>query len=84
MHYQYFDPALIELRREITHHPDLQVILVAQESTDIYIHICEIAAYCGIVLDGTYTQEDVLELCTKMTEKLIAKRTLVINSQSLH
>jgi hypothetical protein len=56
MHYHYFDKELLNLRREITHHPDLQVILVAQESTDLYIHLAEIAAYVGMVLDGTYSR----------------------------
>jgi hypothetical protein len=78
MHYHYFDKELLNLRREITHHPDLQVILVAQESTDLYIHLSEIAAYVGMVLDGTYSREDILELCDKMTKKLYEKRTSVI------
>lgn len=78
MYHHYFEKELIDLRREIANHPDLLVILAGQTNTDIYVHIAEIAAYCDMVLDGTYSMEDVLKLCVIMTERLINRRTIIV------
>ena len=78
MYYHYFEPELIELRKEIANHPDLMTILAVQTNTDIYVHIAEIAAYCDMVLDGTYSMEDVLKLCVIMTERLINRRAIIV------
>ena len=75
----YFPQALIELNEETALHPDLKIRLDAQENKDIYITINEIAAFLGIVLEGMYTQEDILKLCTDMTLKLRARRSLIIH-----
>lgn len=78
MYHVYFEDELINLRRELQNHPDLQVILYAQEVHDIYIHIAEIAAYLGVALNGTFTKKEVLELCDMFTKLLIAKRTIIL------
>ena len=76
MYHQYFEPELLELRAEITHHPDLLLILQAQANTDIYIQLCEISAFCGVVLDGFYTKDDMLKICKTCTDQLRKKRVL--------
>lgn len=75
---EFFPEPLIQLRQEIDHHPDLLVLLSVQSDKDVYIQISEIAAYCDIVLDGTYTREDIVELCELCIKRLQAKRTIMV------
>ena len=74
MYHHYFEPELIELRKEIANHPDLMTILAVQTNTDIYVHIAEIAAYCEVVLDDWYTPNDLDKLCDILWNKLREKR----------
>lgn len=80
MYHVYFEQELLDLRTELDNHPDLMNILRLQPNQDIYIHLCEIAAHLGIILDGRYTKDDILELCAIFTKKLIEKRTITIYS----
>ena len=41
---------------------------------DIYIQLCEISAFCGVVLDGTYTKEDIIKVCKLCTDVLRSRR----------
>jgi len=75
MHHVYYEQELLDLRTELDFHPDLTVILRVQQIQDIYIHICEIAAYLGIGLDGTFTKDEILKLCKTFTNLLYVKRT---------
>lgn len=75
---EYFPEPLLQLREEIEHHPDLKVILLAQQESDIYVQLAEIALYCGILLNATYSREDVLKLCEIMTAHLYKKRAITI------
>ena len=76
--YEFFLEALTVLRVEIDNHPALLKILAAQEDKDVYIQISEIAAYCGIVLEGTYTRDDVIKLCDKLVGELKKKSSILI------
>lgn len=76
MYHVYFEEELINLRRELQHHPDLQVILYAQQVHDIYVHIAEIGAYLGVAINGTFTKQEILDLCDMFTKLLVAKRVL--------
>lgn len=76
---EMFPEELIALHQEVMHHPSLLVLLAGQADKDIYIQICEIAAYCGIIVHGDYTGEDMLELCTKLIEHLQKKRIIVVH-----
>lgn len=84
MYYQYFSDNVIALLTEIRKHPDLMTILAVQQNPDPHIHLAEIAAYCGILLDATYTPEDIDKLCGIMVNKLQEKRVIVIHSTSSH
>ena len=77
MHYQYFPEEQIALMQEIQNHPDLLTILAVQQH-DPHLHLAEIAAYCNILLDGTYTAEDINKLCDIMTRKLQEKRAIIV------
>lgn len=76
--YELFPEPLNQLRVEIENHPDLLTILHLQQDKDVYIQISEIAAYCGIILEGDYTRDDMIGLCQKCLDHLVAKRSLVL------
>lgn len=76
--YSYFPQELIELHQEIHKHPTLLQLLHDQEDKDVYIQLAEIATYCRVLVDGDYTYEDMLGLCTLLTRKLQSARTLLI------
>lgn len=78
MYHEYFETELIELRKEIENHPELMMILQAQQSPDIYVHIAEIAAYCNVLLDGTYSKEDILAICEECRKRLKNKREIIV------
>jgi hypothetical protein len=77
---EMFPEELIALREEIQKHPDLLVILHGQPDKDVYIQINEIAAWAGVVLDGTYTQDDIVKLCGVLVEQLQKRRTIHVQS----
>jgi hypothetical protein len=78
MYHVYFEDELLNLRKELCNHADLQIILRLQPIQDIYIHLAEIAAYLGVAINGTFTQSEVLDLCDMFTKLLVAKRTIFI------
>jgi len=78
MYHVYFEDELLNLRKELCNHADLQVTLRLQPIQDIYIHLAEIAAYLGVAINGTFTQSEVLDLCDMFTKLLVAKRTILI------
>jgi hypothetical protein len=75
---QMFPEELITLNEETAKHPKLGELLASQPNRDPYILLCEVAAYCGIVLDGEYTYKDVLEICDKLVRQLQSMRTIII------
>jgi len=75
---EFFPESLQELRVEIGYHQVLQQRLNDQEDKDIYIQLSEIAAHCGMLLNGDYTRSDILELVDIMLQKLKAMRTPLI------
>ena len=75
---EWFPPELQVLREEIQFHPDLLKILHDQEDKDVYVAISEISAYCGVVLDGAYSRDDIINLCALLIRKLQAMRTPLI------
>lgn len=79
LHVEMFPDELIALHQEIHHHPSLLVLLAGQADKDIYIQICEIAAYCGVIVHGDYTKEDMLSLCEKLIEHLQKKRIITVH-----
>lgn len=76
--FDYFPQELIDLRIEIQKHPELLKILHEQEDKDVYIQIMEIASYCKILVMGEYTRDDMLNLCTMLTQKLMSMRTILV------
>jgi hypothetical protein len=54
--------------------PDMDVIRTAEEGLGF------IAAYVGIMLEGDYLMEDLLNCCDAIRERLEERRTIYINS----
>jgi hypothetical protein len=75
---QFFPQQMLDLHREIQHHPPLLKLLHDQDNKDVYIQLMEIATYCEIVVIGTFTHQDILDLASKCTSKLYAMRTSII------
>lgn len=78
--YELFEQELIDLNQEVAFHPDLQEILRQQTEKDFYVQLADIAALCGVILEGDYTKGDVLRLCTILTKKLYERRTGIMIS----
>lgn len=70
-----FDEELVELNEEVAKHPDLMQRLRQQDNRDVYVLLAEIAAYCSVILDDTYTHDDIKALCLMLKEELYKKRT---------
>lgn len=78
--YELFEPELQALNQEVSYHPDLMEILAGQAEKDVYVQLAEVASFCKVVLDGEYSKDDILKLCTLLTEKLYQRRTgIMIN-----
>lgn len=75
---EYFDQELIELQEEIFQHPQLCNLLQNHPAGEIESRFAEIAAYCGILLDGGYTPEDFPRIAKLCTHKLREKRVQLI------
>lgn len=79
MHHEMFPEVFIELQAEIQQHEQLLInLLQLPKDSPMEVKLGEVAAYCQIVLDGMYTQEDVEKLCGILLKKLKQKRTPLI------
>lgn len=75
MHIVLFDPRRIALQEELKNHPEL-CKLIANHPADQFEHrLAEIAAYCDVLLDDYYTQDELSNLCELLTSRLVDKRT---------
>ena len=83
---EMFSEARIRLSREVARHDKLCEVLRPLEGEDFEIKLAAIAAYCGVVVDGAYTQREIDALCDKLLDRLYKKRTglLVLVGKTLH
>lgn len=75
IHIEMFPQPWIDLNEEVAKHPALMKILSEQQQKDPYILLADIALYCGVALDGTYTNADIETLCELLRKQLYMKRT---------
>lgn len=74
-HLNIFPDEVINLQREIAHyHPKLQERLANHPAHEWEVKLAEIGSYCSVILDGDYTEEDVVRLCGLLEKKLITMR----------
>lgn len=70
----YFPDSYINLQKEIPNHPDLVKLLENQPNELFEVRLAEVAAYCGVILDGYYIPKQLEELCEILESHLILKR----------
>ena len=75
---EIFPQQVLDLHTEVRKHPDLMRILHDQENKDVYIQILEVATHCEIAVTGTYTHQDILDLCAMLTKKLYSMRSIIV------
>jgi len=67
---EYFAPARIALQQELRYHPDLIEKLQGQPVDEFEMRLAEIAAHCGVILDGEYLPADLDKLCDILVQRL--------------
>ena len=76
----YFHESIVELNRELHHHPDLEKLVAKY---DAHMQLSEIlaivAAYCGISLDAMFTVNELYQLSHKLVLLLKKKREIIIS-----
>lgn len=71
MYNEYFSNTFIVLNEELQNHPALLInLLQLPKDSPVEMKLGEIAAFCGIILDGMYTPEQVEELCEECIKRL--------------
>ena len=83
MQLEFFSEHRIALNQEVLQHPELQALLGTHPVDAFEERLGEVAAYCGIIVDGYYTQEDIDKLCGILVRKLRDKRSIIILPDSL-
>lgn len=78
MRFEMFPPGHIALSRELGTglHPKLEVLLNNHPVNELDIRLAEIASYCQVVLDATYTLEERDRLCFILAGRLEALREI--------
>jgi len=75
---ELFPQEILDLHTEVRKHPDLLQKLYDQDNKDVYIQILEVATHCEIAVAGTFTHQDMLNLCTMLTKKLYSMRSIIV------
>lgn len=79
MRLEYFSEALQELNRELPNHPLLVAQLKTYMPSDDGGRIGEIAAFCNVAMDGTYSPEDLEGLYSILVHKLKDLRKIIVH-----
>lgn len=78
IHKQLFPPAILALQQEVLHHPTLLKLLENHPSSEFEVRFAEIAAYCNVLMDDEYTEEDFCRIAEILIQKLRSKRISII------
>jgi|ERR1700748_1384492 len=73
-----FPEEFIALNRELEYHPVLTDLMTNIPANEFELRIANIAAYCEIIVDGSYTPHDLINLAKICLEKLQDKRKKLI------
>lgn len=74
---EFFPPVVIELHKELEHHPILTAIL--QPHMTLEEKLGHIAAYCNVVVDDYMLEEEIETLIHLLLQRLRVKSALVVN-----
>lgn len=74
--FEMFPEGYIALNRELATglHPKLERLLANHPSDEVDVKLAEIASYCAVALDATYTLEERDKLCFILAGRLEAVR----------
>jgi hypothetical protein len=75
---ELFSEAKTELNREVTRHPKLVEAIRPVPQDDFPQMLGHICAFCGIVVDGHYSEDDLEKLYDILIKRLREKRTIHI------
>ena len=80
---EFYDQNIIDLQRELIHPEHKHLREKYGNNRDFSDVIRDLCTEVDIALDGMYTPEDIINLCPKITERLIKKRggVLVVKTQ---
>jgi len=76
---EYFPPVVQELNLESRKHPLLLATLQNAGPMDMNTMVAHIAAYCDVMLDDVYLEEDLEALFILLLNRLRDKSTIVVN-----
>jgi len=76
---EMFPDGYVALNKELAtgYHPKLEALLAQHPATETDIRLSQIAVYCGVVLDGTYTLEERNQLCAILAGRLEVLREII-------
>ena len=69
---EYFDQRALDFNSEVMKHPELMKLLANHD--DPAVKLAEVAAYCGVILEGAYSEEDCNIICERLTQLLVKRR----------
>lgn len=74
----FFPEGVILLNKELATgvHPKLEAILSKHDSNDWELRLADIAAYCDVVIDSYFVDEDLNKLCAILSGRLQVLREL--------
>jgi len=82
---EIFPQEILDLQEELSH-PEHQEFMRsignAEDVGDFETRLAHVAAYCEVVLNDWYSHDDILYLCSKLVNRLKAKRggIFIVNS----
>lgn len=73
-HLNIFPDEMLLLSHELRNHPKLCTLLANHPANEWEVMMVEIALYCDVIVDGSYTPEDMQRLAFILYKRLIEKR----------
>lgn len=76
---EFFPPVVQALNLEVSKHPVLLEVLRQQGRMDLETTVGHVAAYCDVILDDYYMEEDLEALFNLLLDRLRKKSMSVLN-----
>lgn len=73
-----FPEEFIDLNRELEYHPVLTDLMGNIPANEFELRIANVAAYCEIIVDGSYGPDDLINLAKICLQKLQDKRKKIV------
>ena len=79
---EYFTEERLELQKELMNHPEVCALISKHPPQEFELRLAEIACYCGVALDGAYSQAELDKLCEILRNRLYIMRVQSIGMLS--